>query len=198
MSRAEPVGNTPLDPDEAKGLIPTHIATLDELNEWEQANIVDAERWAFRRKRTDVLTVPFLLELHRKMFGDTWQWAGQTRTSEKTVGIHWWQIAESMANLCDDSSYWLANDVFSVDEAAARFHHRLTAIHPFPNGNGRHARLTADLLLVTHGRPRFDWGLGDLRKVGDTRGRYIAALRSADQQDFSPLFEFLKLDLRTE
>jgi Fic-DOC domain mobile mystery protein B len=196
MTGGATLGNTPLDPDEAMGLIPSHIATMDELNEWEQANIVQAERWAFERKRKALLSVTFLLDLHRRMFGETWDWAGQTRTSEKTVGIRWYQIPEALANLCDDAKYWLENEVFGVDEAAARFHHRLTFIHPFPNGNGRHARLATDILLVSLGRPRFSWGLGDLRRVGDTRERYITALRAADDQDFKPLFGFLGLEER--
>ena len=189
-------GNTPLDPDEASGLLLTHITTIGELNEWEQANIVQAERWAFRRKRKEVLSVPFMHELHRRMFGDTWNWAGQTRTSEKTVGIPWYQIAEASANLCADAEYWMDNMVYSVDEATARFHHRLTQIHPFPNGNGRHARLITDVLLWEHDRPRFTWGRSDLHRAGTDRERYIAALRAADAHDFSLLFEFLELEER--
>ena len=189
-------GNTPLDPDEATGLIPTHITTMGELNEWEQANIVQAERWAFGRKHKNVLSVTFLHELHGRMFGETWNWAGQRRTSEKTVGIAWYQIAEAIANLCDDAKYWLDEGVFSVDEAAARFHQRLTQIHPFPNGNGRHARLITDLLLVEYGRPRFTWGRSDLHRAGSGRERYIAALRAADAHDFDLLSEFLELDRR--
>ncbi len=196
MTCGETFGNTPLDPDEALGLIPTHITTMDELNEWEQANIIQAERWAFGRKRKDVLSLSFLLELHRKMFCDTWGWAGQTRTSEKTVGIAWYQIAEALVNLCNDAEYWLGNDVYSVDEVAARFHHRLTQIHPFPNGNGRHARLITDVLLSEYNRPRFNWGRSDLRRAGTDRELYIEALRAADTHDFSLLLEFLELEER--
>ncbi len=198
LRNAGPEGNTPLDPDEAQGLIPTHVTTRDDLNEWEQANIVQGERWAFGRRRGDRLSVPHLLELHRRMFSDTWSWAGQLRTSEKTVGIPCWQVAEALANLCADTSYWFEKGVFTSDEAAARFHHRLTFIHPFPNGNGRHARLMTDVLLVARGRPRFDWGRGDLHRAGESRNRYIAALRAADDQDYAALFEFLRLSSRPD
>ena len=197
MTTATTNGATPLDPDESDGLIPTHITTLAELNEWEQANIVQAELWAFSRSRGDVLSVPYIRELHKRMFGDTWRWAGKFRTTEKTIGVPSWQITDGLANLCDDARYWIDNRVFSIDEAAARFHHRLTFIHPYPNGNGRHARLMTDVLLATRGRPRFDWGRHNLHGTGDARDRYVAALRAAEDHDFDALFEFLELSVRS-
>jgi len=187
-----------MDPDEAEGLIPTHISSRVELNEWEQANIVQGERWAFSQQRINALTVHFVKQLHRRMFGETWRWAGQFRTSEKTIGIAWWQITEALSNLCEDAKCWYDERIHSPDETAARFHHRLTLIHPFPNGNGRHARLATDVLLTSHGRPRFTWGRTDLHGVGENRERYIAALRAADGQDFEPLFDFLQLSSRLD
>jgi Fic-DOC domain mobile mystery protein B len=186
-----PQDATPLDPDEAAALLPTHIQTREELNEWEGANILAAEEWAFARTRGDVLSIYFLKRLHSKMFDETWEWAGQFRRSEKNVGIPWEHIPEALKNLFDDARYWLENDTFSLEEIAARVHHRLTEIHPFPNGNGRVARLLTDVFLVSRSRPRFQWGQGDLSQEGDVRTRYIAALKAADGGEMGPLLEFL-------
>ncbi len=184
-------GTTPLDPDEGQGLIPTHITTLEELNEWEQVNIVRGERWALSRLKGDILSPAFVRELHRRMFDETWEWAGRYRTTDKNIGIDWREVSVTVPKLCEDVSYWLDKHVYEVDEAAARFHYQLAHIHPFPNGNGRHARLMTDTLLRSRRYSPFTWGGGDLRGSGTVRQDYIAALHSADGHDFNPLFRFL-------
>lgn len=188
----QPEGTTPLDPNELDGLIPTHIATQGALNAWEQANILAAEQWVFSRRRSDVLAMDFLLDLHRRMFGSTWKWAGTTRTTEKNIGVAVAEIRPELRKLLDDAQYWSAHKTYEPDELCARFHHRLTQIHPFPNGNGRHARLTADVLLSSLGRPRFSWGSADLYRKGDARERYLAALRAADRANHGPLLAFVR------
>jgi Fic-DOC domain mobile mystery protein B len=184
-------GATPLDPDEARALIPRHIATQAELNEWEHDNIVEGERWAFARRRKDLLTADFLKRLHRKMFGATWKWAGQWRTSEKNIGIAPEQIPVAVRELLQDVAAQVDGHNYPIREVAARLHHRLVQIHPFPNGNGRLARTYADLLLSSQGEERFRWGEGDLVAPGDVRERYIAALRAADAREYGPLLQFL-------
>ncbi|MGH7570851.1 MAG: mobile mystery protein B [Gemmatimonadota bacterium] len=191
MNGGDPDDITPLDLDESDGLIPGHISTRDELNEWEAANILEAEGWAFERTMPDILSILFLKRLHSKMFGKTWTWAGEFRHSEKNIGISWEQIPIALRDLCDDARYWIDKEVYGLDETAARFHHRLTQIHPFANGNGRHARIMTDLLLTTNGGRRFAWGRGDLNRTGDVRERYISVLRAADDLDYDPLLEFL-------
>lgn len=183
---------TPLDPDEADGLRLPYIATRAELNAAEQANIIKAYEWVTARRR-EVLDERFLRELHRRMFGDVWTWAGTYRRSDKTVGIDWSRIAEELALLIADTAYWIEHGVFSPDEIAARFHHRLTWIHCFPNGNGRHARLATDLLLRQLGRPAFSWGSTNLASADDARRRYVDALRAADRHDFGPLLGVARL-----
>lgn len=147
-------GATPLDADELACLIPTHITTQGELNEWEQLNIVQGEAWA-RRQRKDILDEAFVRQLHKQMFGETWSWAGSFRTSDKNIGVEWQQIGVKLRNLLDDVRYQIDNATYPPDEIATRFHHRLVSIHPFPNGNGRHARVMADLLVQQLGQPRF-------------------------------------------
>ena len=183
---------TPLTPGEKEGLIPTHIALRSELNAMEQAGTADAERWAFSRKR-DVLDEEFVPQLHRRMFGDVWTWAGEFRQTEKNIGdVPAWRIPADLRQLLGDVRAQIEHKAYAPDEIAARFHNRLTWIHPFPNGNGRLARLAADLLAVQLGRERFSWGRGNLGTVSDLRKRYIDAQHAADGQVIDPLIEFAR------
>ncbi len=183
---------TPLAPDERTGLKPTYITTRRELNEAEQVNITDADRWAFRRAR-NVLDEAFLRGLHKRMLGDVWTWAGAFSTeNNRRIGVDAHLIEIALRGLLDDARYWVEHQTFSADEIAVRFHHRLVAIHPFPNGNGRHARIAADLLAVRLGQPRFTWGGANLVAPAEARKRYVAALRAADDHDITPLIEFAR------
>jgi Fic-DOC domain mobile mystery protein B len=182
---------TPLTHEEREGLIPSYITLRHELNEAEQANILEAEGWAFARKR-DVLDEKFLKTLHKRMFGRVWQWAGEFRLTERNIGVAPYRIGVDLRNLLDDCRYWIEHSTYPPDEIAARFHHRLVLVHPFPNGNGRHARMATDLLLIALGGQRFSWGRVNLVNVGETRQRYIAALRAADDHDLAPLLLFMR------
>ncbi len=182
---------TPLSPEEQEGLIPSYITLRSELNEAEQANILEAEDWAFKRKR-NVLTEKFLIDLHKRMFGNVWKWAGSYRQTGKNIGVDAYRIPMELRQLLDDVRFWINNNTFPPDEITVRFHHRLVWIHLFPNGNGRHARTSADLLLVSMGQSRFTWGRENLVDANETRKTYIAMLRSADQHDYSPLLDFVR------
>jgi Fic-DOC domain mobile mystery protein B len=184
-------GGTELTEEEREELIPSYITLRSELNEAEQANILEAEEWAFARKR-DLLEGKFLDNLHKRMYGNVWRWAGQYRTTGKNIGIDAYRIPTELRQLLDDCRYWIENGIYELDEIAARFHHRLVSIHCYPNGNGRHARLATDLLLKSIGQERFSWGGKNLVDVGETRKRYIAALQAADGRDIGPLLEFTR------
>lgn len=184
-------GATPIDPDEAAGLVPTHITTQAELNTWEEANIVAGEMWAFRRKSV-VVDESFLRTLHLKMFDQTWLWAGKFRSSNKNIGVDSHQIAVKLRNLLDNTRYQIDHQAFGADEQAIRFHHQLVWIHPFPNGNGRHARLMADLLITQLGGKRFSWGQSSLVAESDNRSNYLAALRAADAGSYADLLGFAR------
>jgi len=188
-----PEGATPIDPDEAEGLLLTHITTRSELDRWEQDNITQAFAWADKAKPTDILNEQFIKELHRRMFGGVWKWAGRFRQSDKNIGITWHQVPTSLKNLCDDTRLWIKLREEASDMVAVRFHHRLVSIHPFANGNGRHARLMTELLLENVlDRPRFTWGNADLSQAGSARQRYISALHAADEHNYAPLLEFVR------
>jgi Fic-DOC domain mobile mystery protein B len=183
--------STPLSPEELEGLVPSYITLRSELNQAEHANIVDAEEWAFQRKR-DTLSEKFLNDLHKRMFGRVWKWAGQYRRTGKNIGVDAYRIPIELRNLLDDTRFWIEHCTYEPDEIVARFHHRLVWIHPFPNGNGRYARTAADLLLVAMGRPRFTWGRENLVDAGQTRHAYVDALRAADAHDYGPLLAFVR------
>ncbi len=186
-------GQTPLDPDETAGLIPRHIETKGALNDWEQENILQTTQWLRRAKIPDVLTEGFCRDLHRRMFNKTWRWAGTFRKSDKNIGCDWALIAVKLNQLFGNAQYWVENDTFTPDELAARFHHALVWVHPFPNGNGRHARMMADALLKQLGQPVFSWGSSaNLVSANAVRARYLAALRAADQGDFAELLAFVR------
>ncbi len=187
-------GATPLDPDEAAGLVPTHITTQGDLNAWEQVNIAQGDRWAARQKKRDLLDEGFIRELHRQMFDKTWAWAGTFRDSNISIGVDSTQVAVRLRKLLDNSKYQIENHVYDSNEMAVRFHHQLVWIHAFPNGNGRHARLMADLLAMRLGRPRLTWGGGEatITTVRELRDQYLSALRAADQGQFNDLIAFAR------
>ena len=188
-----PDGASPLDPDEAEGLIPAHITTRGELNAWEQANILKAAGWLRKRRlASPVLDLGFVRELHRRMFSDTWEWAGKFRKTLKNIGVPPELVLERTKTMLDDVQYWIDNDTYSIDEIAARFHHSLVAIHLFPDGNGRHGRLMTDALLHQAGSLPFTWGSASLDVEGGARKRYIRALQAADAGDYALLFSFVR------
>ncbi len=188
-----PEGATPLDPDSTADLLPD-LWTQAELNEFEARNIFLAERWALRSRslRRDYPSISSLRELHRRMFDQTWRWAGQFRRTDTNIGVPWQRIASDLHTLCGDIHYQMEHAVYEWPERAVRFHHRLVSIHPFPNGNGRHARLAADLLLSGHRQQRFTWGSQSLVANGEARREYLAALRAADGGDITRLAAFAR------
>jgi Fic-DOC domain mobile mystery protein B len=187
-------GNTPLTPDELADLIP-NLATREELNEWERENILGARRWALARRnltKSDPISDGYIRKLHARMFDQTWKWAGEYRKTEKTIGVPVQQMREMLVALLGDTKYWMDNNTYAADEIAIRFHHRLVLIHLFPNGNGRHARLIADVIALKMGKPFFSWGGLSLVKPGEAREQYLQALRVADTGDIAPLATFAR------
>lgn len=185
-------GATLLSQDDIEGLIPKGIVeTQPELNAWEGRNILEAHDW-LKGARIKPLDFSFLINLHKKMFGKTWRWAGKFRRSWKNIGVDWPHVPEELKKLLDDTVYQIEAKTYSIDEIAARFHHRLVWIHCFANGNGRHARLAADLLLKSLGEVPFSWGRANLSVPSDVKKRYIESLRLADKGDYSKLLIFVR------
>lgn len=186
---------TTLDEDEKEGLLIKSISTRDELDEFEQQNIERAIAWTMRKhfKIDTILTETFVRNLHKKMFDQTWRWAGEYRKTNKNIGVDKFYIGIELKNLLDDCIYWVENKSFSPDEIAIRLKHRMVHIHPFPNGNGRHSRLMADV-LIEHGfnKPVFTWGSGTLAPQCNLRKEYLNALFEADKDNYEPLIRFAR------
>ncbi|MGH9502421.1 MAG: mobile mystery protein B [Terriglobales bacterium] len=185
-------GNTPLTPEELADLIP-NLAVREELNEWERENILRARQWALARRNvrsSDPFSEVYIRKLHGRMFDQTWKWAGRYRKTEKTIGVPAGEMLEMLGALLGDARYWKEHNTHPADEIAIRFHHRLALIHLFPNGNGRHARMIADVIALKSGRTVFTWGGLSLIKPGEAREKYLQAMRAADAGDTVPLIEF--------
>ena len=188
----EPADATPLEPEEREGLLQTWITYRRDLNEAEQTNIAAGMAWAWHVRRRDLLSEEFLRQLHKRLLGDVWAWAGEFRRTERNIGIEPMRIPVELRTAFDDARYWIEHETFPPDEIAVRLHHRLVAIHPFPNGNGRTTRLMGDLVAARLGQEPFTWGRQNLTDVSETRARYVAALRAADNHDIGPLLEFVR------
>jgi Fic-DOC domain mobile mystery protein B len=185
-------GQTPLEEEEKEGLLIKTISTRGELDEFEQLNIQSAIEWSLKTKieKEQFLTEDFILLIHQKMFGEVWKWAGVKRKTNKNIGVDKSQISIELKKLIDDCNFWIDHKSFSEEEIAFRFSHRLVKIHLFPNGNGRHSRLVADILISKiFGLPLFSWGNSDLSKMNPTRNEYLA-IRKADAADYVPLIAF--------
>jgi Fic-DOC domain mobile mystery protein B len=186
---------TELSDDERTGLRLKSVRTRADLNRAESRNIADAVTYVYQsRLRANVIvSESWLRQLHKRMYGDVWSWAGKYRTSDKNLGVPKHEVVSSLAQHIDNASFWLANAVYSPDELAIRFGHRLVWIHPFPNGNGRWHRLASDALIMSLGGPRFTWGgAGELTEQSSVREQYLRAIRRADDHDFSELLAFVR------
>ena len=187
-------GQTPLDPDEARGLKLSFVTTLGDLNAAEASNIASGMKWAEGRIKggTEVATADFLSRLHRKLFGQVWEWAGRYRRTERNIGVDPLQIRVEVYKLFQDVEAWREFNTYPLDEQAARLHHRLTWIHPFPNGNGRTSRAMADLFLASRGAQPFSWGANTGLAPQENRTRYLEAVRAGDGHDLAPLLAFVR------
>jgi len=188
-------GQTPLNEEEKEGLRIPSIATREELDEFEQLNIEKAIQWTFGKKLKleQLFSEKFIKDLHKHMYGEVWKWAGTFRTSEKNIGIKSYLIGVELKQLLDDAVFWQENNRYDSEELAIRFKHRLVSIHCFANGNGRHSRLMADLIMEKlYNSKFFSWGIANLVKATDARSNYIQSVRMADNNNIQPLIGFAK------
>lgn len=186
-------GATPLDESEKFGLKQFWISNRDQLNELEFANISRAlaDRYWHRLSTSEILDDLVLRQLHKAMFSNVWEWAGKYRTTEKNIGCDSREISVRVRELCQSAKLWF-NGGMPIDEAGCKFHFDLVAIHPFANGNGRHARAATNLLLESVGSTPFTWGRTELLTPSETRSTYVSALRAADRGDLGPLLAFVR------
>jgi len=188
-------GNGPIAPEEQALLLPS-LSTRAQLDEIERLRINAARVWAMRAavlQRGDLLTEAFARGLHRRMFGGIWRGAGRYRTAERSPGWEALRIAEGVRMFLDDAEGWIRFSTYPVQEAAVRLHHRLHSVQPWSNGNGRHARLLADILVASQGEDPLTWGSrSDPAGPGRAGARYLDAIRAADSGEMAPLLEFAR------
>ncbi len=188
-------GQFPLEEEEKEDLLIKTVTTQTELDELEQLNIEKAVAWTIGKKfkPATIFTEKFIKKVHKQMFGDVWKWAGKFRKSAKNIGVAWVEIAVEVKYLLDDTKYWIENKTYSPHEIAIRFKHRLVKIHCFPNGNGRHSRLMADIIIESvFNKDVFPWHSSNMVKPDETRKEYIAAIRAGDRGNIQPLIEFAR------
>ncbi len=188
-------GQTPIDDDEKEGLLIPTIATKAELDEFEQQNIEVAVQWTLMRNFSpgEIFTERFVKNVHKRMYGNVWRWAGQFRNTNKNLGVDKWLIGTELKKLLDDVTYWVDHKTYNPHEIAIRFKHRIVSIHCFPNGNGRHSRLMADIIIEkVFKKPVFNWGAGSVTTEGESRSAYLKAIRTADAGDYKPLIDFVR------
>ena len=188
MSGWAPIeGETPL--DDLSQLKDQQVTTRQQLNVLEARNILKATI-RYLAKPPTVRQAPFDLawakRLHGEMFGDVWAWAGKTRTVELNLGPPAFQVEAALQDLLDDLKTWQDHGSMEMIEQAARLHHRAVSIHPFVNGNGRWARMLANIWLARHGRPLTRWPTS-LDHATENRKSYLDAIRKADDQDYKDL-----------
>ena len=188
-------GQTPLDEDEKEGLLIQTIATRGELDEFEQQNIEQAVEWTLSRnfKQSDIFTESFIKDVHKRMYNRVWAWAGEFRKTNKNLGVDKWQISTELKTLLDDGIYWAEHNTYLPDEISLRFKHRIVSIHCFPNGNGRHSRLMADIIIEKiYMKPVFTWGAASYTSEIEMRIAYLQALKAADNGDYNLLLAFAR------
>jgi len=188
-------GQTPIDEDEKEDLLIDSITNKSELDEFEQKNIEDAVEWSIPKKfsKNEILTEEFIKNVHKKMLGKVWKWGGKFRKSNKNIGVDWPNISTELRKLLGDVGYWIENNTYSQDEIAIRFKHKLVSIHCFSNGNGRHSRLMADILIKNvFEKEVFNWGGGDLINPGNARASYLTAIKEADRNSYENLIQFAR------
>jgi len=185
--------------DDASGLIQRQLTDRAARNAAELDTISRAYNkhiYRARRKRAGAvwLTDQYIRAVHCDMFGEIWEWAGKYRTGPVNIGFDFHLIPEQIKLLCGDFSYWNSEKSSMAQlEIAARLQNRLTRIHPFTNGAGRHARLITDIYFYSVRLPLPKWPQIQLLSEGDQiRSRYIEAMKTADQEDYRELIAFMK------
>jgi Fic-DOC domain mobile mystery protein B len=179
-------GETPIDPS---GLRDRSITTRLELDKVEALNIKKALAKylaATPTKRSAPFDCTWLLRLHKEMYCDVWTWAGQPRRVDLNIGVAWHHVSEQVLLLTRDLPCW-GESGMSLLEQAARLHYRAVWIHPFMNGNGRWARLLANIWLRRHKTPLILWPDETIGQVSPIRDEYLRALKAADDGDFGSL-----------
>ena len=203
MSLTPGYGQTPLPHDELAALLPEVVVVLGEPIT--RAAVYDLEQGLQDRVTDELMpaaidgSLPldallndyFVRDLHARLFGPVWKWAGRWRRTEVNIGVAPERIAVELRNALDAIAYrWDHTDDWTPRQLGIVVHAETVRIHPFVDGNGRTTRLLADLVFAAVQDPtevQYEW---DLEKA-----RYIELLRAYDQnRDVADLAAFVGVD----
>jgi fido (protein-threonine AMPylation protein) len=202
MSLTPGYGETPLPDDELAALLPDVVQILGEPVT--RAAVYDLEQGIQDQVAEELLTVAlegslqpselltdyFLKDLHARLYGDIWIWAGKWRTHDANIGVAYEQIAVDLRNSLGTILYrWENTDDWTPHELGVVAHAESVRIHPFVDGNGRTTRLLADLLFAAaqDSDPvfQYDWNVDKVSYINLLR-RYDA---DRDLTDLTRLLE---------
>jgi len=183
----------------------------EELQKREAIGVIRASRFIRKYAHSHKpITFATVREIHKEIFKDAWpEIAGKYRDEEiKITGSHHLpphhtrilaeietaepELAGRLIKL-SVAEGWLFNPknitdktmeiIDGIIETAAWLHHKTTHIHPFREGNGRTARLAANLILERYGLVGIS-----IRIEKENKNRYRQALAQIDKEnDFEPL-----------
>ena len=189
MADWEPIPHeTPL-PDRS-GLIQKHIKSRQDLHRAEARNVGRAVlKYLSARpsRRIAPFDLKWVYRLHKEMFGEVWMWAGIRRDTDLNIGVPWHRVETDLQQMLDDLAYWRTHKVLPSFDQAVQVHFKAVAIHPFLNGNGRWARMLANILLRQDAEPIVAWPSDEIGSTSPIRTEYIAAIQAADRGDMQPL-----------
>lgn len=182
-----PQDATPI--EDLSGLKIKEITTRDELNAFEFDACTDATvNYLTGKKKIKEFTRESLFKLHEEMFSSIWNWGGKKRTSNTNIGVNHFEIEDQLSRLFEDLKVWEKGNLDPID-IAVRLHHKLVYIHPFPNGNGRWARLVSNIYLQQKTGNMFRWPEQEVSNQSDFRSQYLSALKDADHLNYTQLLE---------
>ncbi len=189
-------GATPIDDISGLKLPKDRVYTLKEIYFKEAENIANVTikyLSSIPSKKEAPFSYEWMIDLHKEMFGDVWEWAGKLRQIELSIGIQAYRISTELKNLSDDVLFWDKNKTYDTYEISARLHHRAVQIHPFQNGNGRWSRMLADIYMRQNSLMPVQWQEELLSSENPNRDRYIQALKKADEGKYEELIEMHKI-----
>ena len=141
-----------------------------------------------------------ICRMHRDWLGEIYEWAGTYRTVEMSkAGFQWppaFRVAPNMetfeTGLLRKFTPCRSAPVAETALQVAQVHAEFLLIHPFRDGNGRLARVLADLMFLQagHALPYYPF---EGRKGKAAREQYIIAVQQGYLQNYAPLTDFFRL-----
>ncbi len=182
-----------------------------ELQKREAIGVIRASRFVRKFAHSkDAIDSSTIQKIHEVIFKDAWpEIAGQWRTENLKITDsshlppHHSEVSKFMSEANTEFIMHLSDlktlgglfmentepaedqmkQLDAVVETTAWIHHKITHIHPFREGNGRTARLAANLILERYGLVGIS-----IKIERENKNRYLDALKQIDKRwDYEPL-----------